>query len=97
MLTAVLYSFVLEPTFVLWNKLAKNGELRNIEEPLIKYRLVPFAITNNSNRQSMREIVKKVLQNGDITDEDLAVFKRLSTKQGKKSKISKVSFKFFLI
>jgi glycosyltransferase involved in cell wall biosynthesis len=73
---------------VLWNNLTKYGELRNLPEPLIKYRLVPFAITNNSNRIKMNEIVKQVLQGGDISKEDLELFQSLSTKQGNQSKFS---------
>lgn len=73
---------------ILWNKLTKYGELRNLREPLIKYRLAPFAITNNSNRVKMNEIAEKILEEADISDEELEVFKSLAAKQGRHSKTS---------
>lgn len=77
---------------VLWNKLTKYGELRNLETMLIKYRLGPFAITNNSNRNFMSEIAKKIVSDCDISDEDVELFKRLAKKQGKRSKLSNYHF-----
>jgi glycosyltransferase involved in cell wall biosynthesis len=75
---------------VLWNKLAKYGELSNLEEALIKYRLVPFSITNDyaSNRRVKGEITKRIVRDGDISDEELRTFVDTLRKQGEGCKIS---------
>ncbi|MCE5336503.1 MAG: glycosyltransferase [Desulfobacteraceae bacterium] len=72
----------------LWNKLAAVGELRNLEEPLIKYRLVPFAITNNSMRLQMGKIVQKALAGEELTQEELQNFANFSRKESANSRMS---------
>jgi glycosyltransferase involved in cell wall biosynthesis len=50
---------------VLWNKMAKFGELRNIEEPLINYRIVPESISNlpNKNIAELNQVANKIIAN----------------------------------
>lgn len=70
---------------ILWNKMAEHGELRNIVEPLIKYRLVPSAITNRSIETSaiMRRICKNILQDGRTSQSDLRLLQSITQKRSK--------------
>jgi len=58
---------------ILWNKMANYGKIANLEDVLIKYRLVPSSIFNLSNNQiqKLKEISNKIIENNYIlTNED---------------------------
>src|ERR1700748_3197615 len=54
---------------ILWNKMAVFGELRNIYEPLIYYRIVPSGISNRNKKIAvvMDEICNNIIKNGAIS------------------------------
>ena len=68
---------------IFFNKLARLGELRNIGRPLIEYRLVPSASTSRSSKNSQRilEVATNILNNGSITEKELATLKRATKKK----------------
>lgn len=63
---------------ILWNKMAKLGELWNIDEPLINYRLVPSSISNRDKQTAayIYSLAEKVLQNDNIEEDDLVKLER---------------------
>jgi len=65
--------------FILWNKLAKYGDLYNIEEPLIKYRLAPSATTNRNKKttQKIISIANKVILTNNISGKDESFIKNI--------------------
>lgn len=74
---------------VLWNKMAQHGELQNLKEPLIKYRIVPESISNlpNKNITELRQVANKVIQNNyTFTPTDLKRIKDI-TNVSKKEKL----------
>lgn len=75
---------------ILWNRMAQLGELRNIERPLIKYRLVPSAISNRPDETViiMRGICENILLNGNISHADLKLLESITQKRSKKWKKS---------
>ena len=70
---------------IFWNKMAELGELRNIEEPLLKYRLVPSAITNRSIETSaiMRRMCMNILRDGSISQSDFRLLQSITQKRSK--------------
>lgn len=58
---------------ILWNKICEFGQLRNISEPLIKYRIVPTAISNRSRRvgKLMNEVFSNIMASNCISEGDL--------------------------
>ena len=70
---------------ILWNKMAQLGELRNIAEPLIKYRLVPSAMTNRSIETGvmMRRICENILQYGRISQSDSRLLQSITQERSK--------------
>ena len=65
---------------VMFNRIAKFGKIANIEEPLIKYRIVPTA---NSNRNSSHDkrfenILSKAIEFDEISEDDYNYLKSLS-------------------
>ena len=57
---------------ILWNQFAKLGELRNLNEALLDYRLVPSSISNN-DRKTIRildEICSRVIETGILSSQD---------------------------
>lgn len=74
---------------ILWNAIAKHGDLANIEEPLINYRLVPTSISNNDIKTmiSIAKLRNKIIETGTITESELADLKRI-TKVSKRKKLS---------
>jgi glycosyltransferase involved in cell wall biosynthesis len=75
---------------ILWNRMAQLGELRNIERPLIKYRLVPSAISNRSDETVviMGGICENILVNGRISHEDLKLLESITQKRSERWKKS---------
>ena len=68
---------------IFFNKLSQYGELRNIKSPLLKYRIVPSAITNRSSRygQVMNQIANKILNTGEVSEVDLRILNRITKKR----------------
>lgn len=58
---------------ILWNKMAQLGELWNIGEPLIDYRLVPSSISNRDKQAQLviKTMCEKILRGEDIIEADL--------------------------
>ena len=58
---------------VLWNKLSKFGKFSNLAEPLIKYRLVPSALTNRDPRAEklLINLTNKILNNERIIEKEI--------------------------
>lgn len=75
---------------ILFNKMARFGELRNINEPLIKYRLRPSATTNRSPKTNliMRRIFNNILANGTISQPDLNLLQSITQKRSERWKKS---------
>lgn len=74
---------------ILFNMMARFGELRNIKEMLIKYRLVPSAATNISTKTNLikAEIIKNVLTTGKILQPDLNRLLAIHSGKSKKWKL----------
>jgi glycosyltransferase involved in cell wall biosynthesis len=75
---------------ILWNKLTDYGELRNLEEPLIKYRFVPDALTNRSKKTTMflNGILLKILNDGGIDEDYLRKVKFRTRKRSERWRFS---------
>lgn len=73
---------------IFFNKLAKIGELRNISDVLIKYRLVPTAVTTKSDKKDSKIIERIILEaiNNTITDEQINVLKETTINKSNTSK-----------
>lgn len=58
---------------ILWNQMARIGELRNLSEALINYRLIPSSISNKDKRTQIiiKTMYKKTLRNENIIEADL--------------------------
>lgn len=68
---------------LLWSKLSKYGKLANIEEPLIKYRLVSSSISHCSDPNSpyfqMQLLLReKMCDDKIIKDEDIELYNKLA-------------------
>jgi len=65
---------------IFFNRLSEFGELRNLPEPLMKYRLVPSAITNQGRAyySSVLKISMNILQTGEISHDELEVLKKVT-------------------
>jgi len=65
---------------IFFNRLSEFGELRNLEEPLIKYRLVPSAITNQGPGyyNTVLGICRNILRTGAISQDDLELLKKVT-------------------
>lgn len=75
---------------VFFNRLVRIGELRNLQTPLVKYRLVPSSLTNTDSRfySIVLGITTRILENGMISDEDLKLVKRITHSKSRKWKES---------
>ncbi len=75
---------------ILFNQLSKLGKLYNIRCPLIKYRLVPSAISNKSKKADLliHRICGRVLKNDEISEEDITMLKNLTKKNSSQWKWS---------
>lgn len=62
--------------FILWNKLKNYGILNNIVEPLIKYRIVPEALTNRESVKTnkMINIAKDIISGKRVPEEEMKLF-----------------------
>lgn len=66
---------------ILWNKMSKFGELRNLSESLIKYRIVPNSMSNLSQKKInlFRKSANEIISNGfNLTKTDLIKLKSIS-------------------
>lgn len=75
---------------LLWNKMAEIGELRNIEAPLIKYRIGPSAITNRTSKTNLifAEISNNILRDGAFSSGNSRLLKKLTRKRSERWKMS---------
>lgn len=75
---------------ILFNKMARFGELRNINEFLIEYRLRPSATTNISTKTDLvrRRIFNNILANGTISQPDLNLLQSITQKRSERWKKS---------
>jgi len=75
---------------VFFNKLAKIGELLNIPDVLIKYRLVPTAITTKSSKTDSKIIEKITLDavNNKINSEQINILKSLTLNKSSEDKLA---------
>ena len=75
---------------ILWNKLSKYGELRNLKDSLIKYRLIPNAISNRDKktRKVLGQLLLNILENGDMNQNDLIKLKIVTKKKSQRWKLS---------
>jgi len=73
---------------VFFNKLAKIGELRNLSNILIKYRLCPTAVTTKSSKKDSKIIENIILDavNDKITNEQINILKSITLNRSSKSK-----------
>lgn len=75
---------------ILWNKLAQYGELRNLPQVLIRYRLVPGAISNRTVKTGkiMAGLYKNILANKKLSEEDEVLLKEITKPASYKWKMS---------
>ena len=73
---------------ILWYKLAQCGDLTNITEPLIKYRLVPSSISNKTKKDFfiLVPIYYKIVNNQVLNTEDLKIISSYEIKINKRKK-----------
>ena len=74
---------------LLWNQLSKYGELANIKDPLIKYRLTPDSISNRPKRAG--KLLNKVINNfvsNNLKDKEIKKLNKLDSTISKRSKLS---------
>jgi hypothetical protein len=74
---------------VLFNRMANYGELRNIREGLVEYRIVPFALSTNTKKvwEKKKDIINKAILQGKISDSDSLIFKNIRTSQSKRFRL----------
>jgi glycosyltransferase involved in cell wall biosynthesis len=68
---------------VLFNKMTKHGQLRNLEEVLIKYRIVSNSLSMEKSKKTIKFLMKliiKSLNNEDLTDEEIYKFRKMVSK-----------------
>lgn len=75
---------------ILWNKMARYGELRNIDDPLISYRILPTAISNRSVEASaiLGRICRTILKEGELLESDLLLLRNITKKKSNRWKNS---------
>jgi len=75
---------------IFFNRISRYGELRNIGMPLIKYRLVPSALTNTdlAFSSAVLNIAKNILEEGRVSEADLEHLKRITKTRTRKWKES---------
>ena len=57
---------------ILWNRMAKLGQLRNLDEVLLDYRIVPFSITSSKiDVDGFERIAEKIIQTNKIDATDI--------------------------
>lgn len=73
---------------LLWQCMAKHGELLNMEEPLLKYRLVPGSISNITGKEKnyIAHISQKISSNQKLAAEDYTALDHLSKQKSEKTK-----------
>ncbi len=69
--------------YILWQKMKQAGRLCNLEEPLIKYRIVPTALTNRDSKDAsiMISLAKKILSEGDLTNDEYQLLNKITVKK----------------
>lgn len=69
---------------LLWSKLSRYGKLSNIEEPLIKYRLISSSISHSPDPNSIYYkmqlmLRRKMCEDSLIKDEDIDLYNRIAS------------------
>ena len=74
---------------VLFNQMARYGELRNLKNVLIKYRIAPFALSTNTKKvwEKKKEIINKAILHGRISDADAIILKNIRAKQSRRFRL----------
>lgn len=67
---------------VLFSKIAKLGEVRNLSEALIAYRIHPGAVSRKSKKfmSMLRDIVERAIDDQMVTDRDFALLESMARK-----------------
>ncbi len=75
---------------IFFNRLSEFGELRNLAEPLVKYRLIPSAITNQGTGYYtvVLGICRNILRTNSISPDDLKVLDKITSEKPKRWKES---------
>ena len=75
---------------VLWNLMAKYGELRNIQAALIKYRIVPSGISNRSKKENfiLNKICNNVIETGKLNEVDKILLEKTVSRSNDGSKLA---------
>lgn len=82
---------------LLFKKMLEYGDLYNLQEPLLNYRLVPTSITSNKEfRKEYISIRQRVLVNEVITDEDQKKLFEIKTRGNKNLKFKKSKYHLYL-
>jgi len=65
---------------VFFNRLSEFGELRNLPEPLMKFRLVPSAITNQGPAyyNTVLRICRNILRTGTVSQDELELLRKVT-------------------
>jgi len=76
--------------YVLINRMSKLGKFYNIEEPLLKYRIVPNSnsIRSNNNHNKMHVIMSKAINTNNISDDDFYFLKHLIANKDSKNSLN---------
>jgi glycosyltransferase involved in cell wall biosynthesis len=75
---------------LLWNQLSRQGNLGNLKDALIRYRLVPSSISNRNVKQAFefRKIISEIVENGNVTNSHLLKLDRITYRKSHKWKMS---------
>jgi len=65
---------------ILWNNFSKFGELYNLSDALLCYRLVPTSVSNHNSKtiQLLKEISNRIILTDKVTDKDIFTLKTTS-------------------
>jgi glycosyltransferase involved in cell wall biosynthesis len=68
---------------VLWNRMARYGELRNLPDALIKYRLVPESISGYDRKTNavLASVAERLIESGTASDEDVRLLESIGKKR----------------
>ncbi|MEA4851608.1 MAG: glycosyltransferase [Paludibacter sp.] len=75
---------------ILWNRMSKFGDLRNLEDPLLQYRIVPNGISNRNKKDAfvLNSICNKIIETGDITNEEYSIINNINKNRTNKNKLA---------
>lgn len=75
---------------ILWNRMAEYGELFNLKETLIKYRIVPGGISNRTVKTGkiMAMLYRNILKNNGLSAKEEALLKKITIARSRNWKYS---------